>query len=195
MLELPLSHNLPVDHLTACFNDVTNSYKFYWFLAILEQVKAGKSSLIPLNELFAEMLASVWYPSNYFNLSFGKQDRLSRIVRSIADESKLGIDAKKSVVITTVLEHLSAKTILSQEILSLRQFVPFRFLRPFFSCELRGKPDKEINKLIVDAAANAFTNQIRPGLYRFVYTTEPYIEIQSDRFIYIQQHQHILRGF
>lgn len=35
---------------------------------------------IPLDALLARMVASVWYPTNYFRLSFGKQDCLGSVV-------------------------------------------------------------------------------------------------------------------
>ena len=34
--KLPPSLKFPIEHLAACFNRVTNSYKFYWLLSILE---------------------------------------------------------------------------------------------------------------------------------------------------------------
>jgi hypothetical protein len=195
MIELPPSNRLPIDLLTSCFNDVTNSYKFYWFLSILEQVRQGEAPLLPLNRLLAEMVASVWYPANYFYLSFGKQDRLSQIVQSLANENELALDSPKRVVIETVLGHLAAKTALGREIASLGQYVPYRFLRPFFSHELRGKPDWQVNDSIVKLADNAFTNQSTLSLYRFVRNDEQFIEIQRDWVVYLQQHLAILAGF
>lgn len=79
MTNLPPSTKLPIEHLATCFNNVTNSYKFYWFLSILEHIKENQAPTIPIKHLLAAMVATVWYPTNYFRLSFGKQDRLSLI--------------------------------------------------------------------------------------------------------------------
>jgi len=44
---LSYENNLPIDRLTAVFNETTNSYKFYWLLAILDEIK-GKHSVNPV---------------------------------------------------------------------------------------------------------------------------------------------------
>ncbi|MCP4371835.1 MAG: HNH endonuclease, partial [Deltaproteobacteria bacterium] len=95
---LPDSNKLPIHHLSTCFNNVTNSYKFYWFLSVLEYVKENQTPVIPFNHLLANMAAGVWYPTNYFRLSFGKQDRLSQIALKLKTENNLSIDAKKTEV-------------------------------------------------------------------------------------------------
>ena len=38
---LPPSPSLPIPDLAASLRDVTNSYKFYWLLAILDHVREG----------------------------------------------------------------------------------------------------------------------------------------------------------
>ena len=61
LLDLPESPDLGVRHLSGIFRHTTNSYKYYWFLAILEAVKNGFDR-ISLDLLTAEMIAQVWYP-------------------------------------------------------------------------------------------------------------------------------------
>ena len=34
------------------------------------------AATVAIDDLVARMVAAVWYPSNYFRLSFGKQDKL-----------------------------------------------------------------------------------------------------------------------
>ncbi len=195
MTDLPFSTKLPIHHLAACFDNVTNSYKFYWFLAILEHIREHNSQVIPLKHLLAKMVASVWYPTNYFYLSFGKQDRLSLIALNLKADRELAIDAKHNEVVDVVLAELSANSNVSKEIISLGRFVPYRFLRSFFASELRGKKDYKINKLIVDLAEETFTQATNLCLYRFVSAPEDGIEIQEDWFEYLQKHITILMGF
>jgi len=83
MNALPSSRSLPVEYLSASFDNVTNSYKFYWFLAILDHLRNKPSRVIPIHQLTAAMIANAWYPANYFRLSFGKQDRLGQIASNI----------------------------------------------------------------------------------------------------------------
>jgi hypothetical protein len=195
MVDLPASNKLPVEYLAASFSNVTNSYKFYWFLSILEYIKENQTSIIPLNKLLANMVGSVWYPTNYFRLSFGKQDRLNQIALKVKVTTGLAVDAKKGQVVDVTLTCLLTQPDLSKEIFSLGRFVPQRFLRPFFQNLLKGKPDWQVDKLIVELADNAFTNPTETCLYRFVNIPEEAIELQPDWFDYLQRHLNILTGF
>ena len=65
-MNLPTSSKLPIKNLSGVFNNTTNSYKFYWFLAILEKLKTTESGFLLIDELLIEMIASVWYPINSF---------------------------------------------------------------------------------------------------------------------------------
>lgn len=195
MSTVPSSAKLPIHHLAAGFDNVTNSYKFYWFLAILESVRETNSQFIPLNHLLAKMIASVWYPTNYFYLSFGKQDRLNQIALKLKEETKLAVDAKHTEVVDVVLSQLHENSALSNEIASLGRFVPYRFLRPFFANTLRGEKDYKINRLIEELAESGFSTPHNLCLYRFVSHPESGIELQDDWLDYLQQHLTILLGF
>lgn len=194
-LYLPPSNRLPVDRLAACFNKVTTSYKFYWFMSILDHIQREQTPVIPIRDLLVRMVASVWYPTNYFRLSFGKQDRLGQIALALKEQSGLEIDAKKQTVIEEALILLTGDSALAAEIMSLNRFVPYRFVRPFFGEQLRGKLDHKIKGLIVDLTEEAFTNEAHLPLYRFIATPQDSIEIQPHWFEYLQQHHRILSGF
>jgi len=68
--------------LARIFNDVTNSYKFLFFLALLDMPNAinllTHAFLFSLNDIVLDMLVQPWYPHVYFKLSFGKSDRIAR---------------------------------------------------------------------------------------------------------------------
>lgn len=144
------------------------------------------------------MIASVWYPTNYFRLSFGKQDRLGQIALAIKTKTDLPIDARRQEVIDVVLAYTtsysSSDPSLVQKISSLSQYVPYRFLRPFFSTQLRGKVDSKINELIRQFANQSFTNSDEPSLYRFS-PNQQSIEIHPLWFEYLQTHLTIVTGF
>jgi len=195
MTTLPISNSLPVEYLSASFDNVTNSYKFYWFLAILDHIRNKQTRLIPVRQLTAHMIANVWYPTNYFRLSFGKQDRLGQITVNVGMQSSLPMDSKHIQVINVVLEHLKENSQTSREIKSLQEYVPYRFLRPFFARELRGLKDTVINARIAKMAEEAYNNLESPCLYRFISTPEFSIEIHPVWFEYLKQHISILSGF
>jgi len=192
---LPRAQSLPVEHLSVSFDNVTNSYKFYWFLAILDHVRNKQTRVIPVRQLTAHMVANVWYPTNYFRLSFGKQDRLGQIAVNVGAESSLPIDSGHAQIIKVVLDHLRDGTSISHEIKSLQGYVPFRFLRPFFASQLRGMKDTVINANIEKMAGELYNNPENPCLYRFVSTPDFSIEIHPAWFEYLKQHLSILTGF
>ncbi len=188
---LPFSNQLPIEYLASCFDNVTNSYKFYWFLAILEHVKKSQLSTIPIQDLLNHMVASVWYPTTYFFLSFGKQDRLSQIATQVKIKELL----KKHQIIQEISNQLLTDDQFAREVNSLARFVPYRFLRPFFNNQTKGKPDWQVNDLIAELAEKSFNNQDSPCLYRFVVTPQASIEIQAEWWAYLQKHLRILEDF
>lgn len=190
---LPKTSLLKIEYLAASFNNVTNSYKFYWFLAILDHVRETQERTIPIPHLLARMVANVWYPTNYFRLSFGKLDRLSQITLALKEQSHLPLDAKKGDVIAAVLAILAQPTPFGRQILSLANYVPTRFLRPFLAEALRGQAGRDVDKLTPKFAAEAFEST-SPCLYRFGPDGQT-IEIHPRWFDYLQTHLPIITGF
>jgi hypothetical protein len=105
------------------------------------------------------------------------------------------MDSPRARVIQTALAHLARRDGAGREIRSLANFVPYRFLRPFFAQTLRGAKDWEVNRHIETLAESAFHGSQTPCLYRFVDTAQPGIEIHPDWFEYLGQHLTILTGF
>lgn len=141
---LPLSGQLSINLLSSALNDTVTTYKFYWFISLLEEIEKG-NYLIKKHDLFASMIANSWYTVNYFKLSFGIQDRLERAVEQIIITENLHIDEKKSLIkeVLKNTEHITTKRI-------LRYFdgeVPHRFLSPWFN-QSKGLK-KEIYRLSV----------------------------------------------
>ena len=194
MIALPPSPKLPIVALASCFEQVTNSYKFYWFLAILDHVRENQSALIPFRSLLASMVGLSWYPLIFYRLSLGKQDQLGRAVNLISQVSALDASSSKAQILATTLRHLESRDGVGLQIARLAAFVPYRFLSPFFAQQLRGRPDWEKNRRIRQLAEEAFSSP-EPCLYRFVRTPELGIEIHPDWYDYLQQHLKILTDF
>lgn len=187
----PESTDLPVNHLSAAFSDTTNSYKFYWLLAILEKVKIGMTK-INIDDLIIEMVGEVWYPINYFKLSFGRQDQFENAVKQI--QQKLGYpkDIEKTELIKQLGQDKETYEI-SQLTHKLSRWVPQRFLRPWFTNELRGMQDQFVNNAIIKRAGRDYINVSKPSLYRF--TDGNKIEISPRWKDYLLLHLKILKGF
>ncbi len=73
---LPQNNKLPISALAGIFNNTSATYKFYWFVTIMEIVVKEHKTKISLWEIIAGMIAESWYPIHYFKLSFGKSDSL-----------------------------------------------------------------------------------------------------------------------
>lgn len=192
---LPPSSRLPIEHLAASFSNVTNSYKFFWLLAILDHLKETGETTISIDHLVARMIAGVWYPSNYFRLSFGKQDQLGKIVLAISAERGLPANAPKAEIVSASLSYSAGNSNLANQVRSLAAYVPYRLLRPFFSAPLRGIADTRANRLIRQMADENFAAEDTPCLYRFVDGGEPAIELHPQWAAYLQTNLAIVTGY
>ena len=82
---LPTYSNLNISAFSSMFNNVSNSYKFYFFLAILENLKENNfNANVSFDNLRIKMFTLAWYPYHTFHLSFGSQDQIAKNI------SKLG---------------------------------------------------------------------------------------------------------
>ncbi len=190
-MNLPKSKFLPINHLAAVFSNTTNSYKFFWFLVIMDNVKSGMMK-IAIDDLIIDMIGEVWYPINYFKLSFGRQDQFEKTIKEI--QLKLGCpkDISKQELKIQLIKNKETSEI-SQLIHRLTRWVPQRFLRPWFTDELRGMLDHYVNRAIIERSDRDFVNTKNPSLYRF--TNENMIEISPLWKDYMQLHLSILNGF
>lgn len=176
-MDLPVSNELPVHLLSSCFNNTSATYKFYWFLSLIQEVERGKVK-IAKTDLFGGMVAHAWYTVNYFKVSFGVQDKLQQAIARIRIAEGLTIDVNRSVI----AEHLS-NTKNTATIRDLRYFngeVPHRFLSPWI---------KASDKLQVYTASRSFVNLCLYALY------DDHIEINPAWTQYLMRHAGILRSF
>ena len=189
-VQLPDTDRLPVRHLAGAFRRTTNSYKFYWLTAILRHVKESGDRLVALDDLLARMIAAVWYPVNYYRLSFGKLDRLGPLVAEAQSVSSLAEDACRPSIRHAIKQNES----ILAEVQSLDQYVPFRFLTPWFEDELRRMRDYKKNDRIEELAAASFDTG-SPALYRFPSDPPRHIELHPRWFAYLTRHLRIIGDF
>ncbi len=191
MNTIPFQDDIPIETLASIFNDTTNSYKYYWFLSILETLKHNDSEEIEIDHLCQLMLESVWYPLSYFKLSFGAQDQFKTIINQINLAIELEGTSSNIQQLNFKNEFLSLGSIRG-EIQKLARWVPYRFLRPFFAEELRGLTDTMVNKAIVQLAKN--TSERNPQLvpYHFV---EGKIVLNRPWKDYLVRNMGLLKGF
>ncbi|HEV7351325.1 HNH endonuclease domain-containing protein [Telluribacter sp.] len=193
-MQLPESEELDISALSGVFKDTTNSYKFYWILAILDGLKENGESVITQQELALRMLANVWYPLDFYKLSFGPQDGFRKIAGYISNKVQIDNRPNSPSLLNQINHSLSSKDLseLAQEAKKLYRWVPYRFIRPFFNSETKGIPDHQVNATISRLCYEMFKSHPQRVLYRFVGDA---IELNPAWVTYFQKHQSILRGF
>ncbi|MEY5044456.1 MAG: hypothetical protein RJA19_1683, partial [Bacteroidota bacterium] len=108
-MQLPWDDRVDVARLGACFHKTSATYKFYWFLAILEALeeggeRGGERGRLEKRELFARMIGQAWYTVNYFHVSFGKSDKLQEAIEAVKGLEGLEVDAGKREVVEALRE-------------------------------------------------------------------------------------------
>lgn len=136
-VSLPYDDTLPIHTLAACFNDTSTTYKYYWFLSLLQAVEKGETN-ISKQSLFAGMVANAWYTVNYFNVSFGKQDLIQQAVKELMLLEHLGIDENKDILLQQLTHSTQKET--GKKLHHFDKTVPHWFLRPWF---IRKKDEKD----------------------------------------------------
>lgn len=153
-MNLPFSANLSISKLASVFNSTSASYKFYWFLSIIELVEQGLLE-IPKEKIFARMISNSWYTINFFHISFGKQDKFQSAVEEILISEKFTIDEKKENL-NFALENTKNKSTINN-LFHFDKNVPHWFLSPWFS---------QKNKNEIYAASQSFENQCIYALFK-----------------------------
>ena len=188
MIQLPDSSNVNIAALSAVFADTTNSYKFYWFLAILDSLRDNDNPRMTMQDLSLRMLSSVWYPLDYFKLSFGSRDGFKSIATFVSKHLSVDNSPNAAPVLDQLVALPAVEQVKLQRLIKvLINWVPYRFIRPMFALETRGLPDPQVNALVMTLA-----NSSSQAPYLF----EGDCIIVNDSWLqYLQQHQAILRGF
>lgn len=176
-MNLPQNIKLPVSSLSRIFENTTATYKFYWFVAMMDIVVKEHKTRISFWEIIAGMIAESWYPIHYFKLSFGKSDSLFVKSLEIQKEYQISIESDKEKIKNLLVDNLK-ETKKFLKIFSIN--VPYRFLSPW----IRYTYDEE-----VIAKSQLFENN---ALYA-IYNDEIVI---NDLWVeYLTKHYKILRDF
>lgn len=174
---LPQNPHLPISALAGIFNNTTATYKFYWFVSLMDIVVKERKTRISFWEIIAGMVAESWYPIHYFKLSFGKSDSLFNNSLEIQKEFQISIDSDKKKIKNQLLDNIDG-TKKFLRVFSLN--VPYRFLSPW----IRYTYDED-----VVAKSQRFENDC---LYA-IYGDE--IVINEEWIDYLRENYTILRDF
>lgn len=174
---LPHASYINTNALSSVFNYTSATYKFYWFLGIMEGIDVGKRK-ISKKFIFTKMISNAWYPINYFKLSFGSQDKIAEIIKELHTYTALNISDEK-LQIEQILVNQKDKRVITN-LNHLNKNVPHKFLSPWF----KSKSKREIYTL----SQNDYKNCIYQ-LY------DDYVLINENWFQYLQLHSKIIKDF
>lgn len=129
-MQIPQSHILTTKYLNRVFDKTVATYKYYWFLGILDLcVKHGKTRM-NVWEIMITMVVNAWYPVIYFRLSFGKSESLYEAIWALQKEYNIPVNISIRDL-SDLLHELIQKTDVRKRLNFLQMNVPFRFLRPW----------------------------------------------------------------
>ena len=170
--------------MSACFNNTSATYKFYWFLSILQSVEDGEYK-ISKKALFARMISNAWYTINYFRLSFGKQDKLQRAIETIKDIELLDIDEKREQIFKKLIQSKNENTL--NQLKYFNNQVPHWFLSPWLSKLPYEKESDHAKRIYIES--RLFKNQCLYAL------KEDSIFINPEWRTYLNENLKILKDF
>ena len=194
--KLPSDIQLDTGALGALFQSTTNSYKYLFFLGLLEIIKRDMGGsqvarIIQVEDLIAESLRFGWYPHRFFNLSFGTQDKVGLALDNLnfsTDERSVGREATAKNLLQAIQEQF--KEINGER---FARYVPYRLIGIFFERELKGIKDHEKKKAIPRLAGERFYSEA-PPLYRFS-ENQTKIELHPLWLEYFQRNYKVVRGW
>lgn len=196
--ELPESKEVDVSKLSRLFDKTTNSYKYLFFISLLDILKRRQfdaQSPIDLKELIVEMLANALYPHTYFKLSFGSQDKIATKLNSLVLNITEPI-LRFSATDKTLLRRAIKEQNLNDIVAGIGKYVPFRLIRPFVEEGTARLPDGRVNQRVIDLANNEF--QTRKPLYCFgadLLKDCQTIILHQDWASYIETNYSVIRGW
>lgn len=187
-MELPYSEELNINYLSKLFDKKSESYKLFWFQAIVNKVISGRKELA-YNELVDEMIANAWYMVTEYKLNLGPSDNLEALIYYVKQISGMKTCEKKENIIK-FLENCEDKKVREMK-RTLTRNVPYRLQAPFMK-QLRGKEWEVSEKNLIEKI-----NQERRLIYYFteIAGMMTLIYVQPEWYSYINKNQEIIKGW
>lgn len=131
-MRLPDEENLKIGSLSRLFDNTSNCYKFFWFLAILRLLDRTHSCFT-FNALIHEMIADAWYMVSEYHLRLGPTgvtDNLEEAVKYIFRTYGFTSSERRENIIA-FLENTDDRKIREYKA-ELTRNVPYRLQVPFY---------------------------------------------------------------
>lgn len=137
-LKIVYENNLDTDKFARMFNNKAQSYKFYWFEAILNLTKNTDKNLT-FEEIIDEMICEAWHTVTHYHLRLGPsvngnaenflEHAINTVNGKITDLSQNPSREELKAAIKLCEKELK------QDKARLADYVPYKLLTPFFDVE------------------------------------------------------------
>ena len=187
-MNLPSSSQLNTRTLARIFDNKSESYKLFWFKAILKNVGEGRAEM-SYGNLIDQMIIDAWYMVSEFHLNLGPADTLEKIVLRLAEISGLMPSEKPEIIKDYLAECSDAEILRMKRILTLN--VPYRLQAPFMP-----EANSDFWKQSPDATVD-YINR-KTGMIYTIYRArglESTIRIHEEWVDYISENYGILLGW
>lgn len=184
-MTLPPSPTLDIEALSRLFDRTTNSYKYLFFLGLMDELRQRQfdaASPIPLKDVVVEMLARAWRAHHTHQLKFGAQDQITKKLKELDDALPKSLFRVRDVSPTDLKGMIQGRV--ADSTVELLRYVPFRLIRPFFEEELRGAKNAQVNQKILVLSQDEF--ETRKPLYTFA-DDQQAIVLHPDWAAYLQE--------
>lgn len=126
-MQIPQSEKVNTASLARLFDNKSESYKLFWFKAILHEIGRGRNE-IPFRELIERMIVDAWYMVSEYRLNLGPADTLEKTVLYIADKEDF-LPTEKEEVLLAYLRSSEDRQ-LREYMRTLSLNVPYRLQAP-----------------------------------------------------------------
>lgn len=184
---LPETDNLPIHLLAGIFKDKNQSYKLFWFQAILDFVSDGKF-VITYEQLIHKMVAQAWYMVMEYHLNLGPADALEILINQVRNTSGLLPNAKEKDVIRFLKTSEDENIKMAKQ--KLVKNVPYRLQAPFLG-KITESEWRDYNFI----EEKAKQNDRMLYYYEQLSGKECQIRINEKWISYLQKNEAILRGW
>lgn len=137
-LKVVYENNLDTDKFARMFNNKAQSYKFYWFEAILNLTKISEKDLT-FEEIIDEMICEAWHTVTYYHLRLGPtvngnaENFLEHAINTLnSNISDLSQNPSKEELKRAIKQ---CDKELKRDKSRLTDYVPYKLLYPFFNVE------------------------------------------------------------
>lgn len=188
-IRLPEDESVDVGKLAGLFKKMNQSYKLFWFKAIVEKVSNGINTMTH-DELVNCMIADAWYMVLEYRLNLGSGNtKLVEVVKRAGEISGFKSSEKQEKILKFLKETGDKEIIAGKK--DLVENVPYHLLRPFA---------EDMDKKVWDAGEDCkarMLNQQPHLIYYFKEINKLYssIEVQEEWRKYIKRNSPIILGW